>query len=225
MLGIMASLKSEVRTNLYFNEYKYRATVKVENLRFSHLSETFEQFLKFIRNEHSIAESKYWHRAIRPNTSAELDTIRNMMEYRNRVQDIKGVAIRKEYDSIFFFSNDLNLLKEVWTFSPKSCITEIHLMPAGVMTFVKEPQHKYRVYLINGPVNTTLREELAAFVKRTSTVSPSIGLERWLSRPSRWKTSYSNGKLFLAYDDPRMLTMLGLICPEIISKSYKLEKR
>ena len=225
MLGMMASLKSEVKPNLYFNKYKYRATIEIENLRFAHLSETFDQFLEFFRKESNVSSTRYWARAVVPNSSSELVRLRSTIEYRNRVHDIEGVDIRKEYDSISFYSNDLNLLKEVWTFNPKSCITEINLMPAGVMTFAQDPIYQYRTYLVNRKIENNSKEELLDFVKRTTEVEPSNSLERWLVHPRRWSHSYSSDKYFLSYDDPRILTMLGLICPEIIGKSYKLEKR
>ena len=225
MLGMMASLKSEARPNLYFNKYKYRASIIVQNLRFTHITETFEQFLMFIKQESEVARTRYWHRAVVPNSPAQLDRIRNTIEYRNRVQAIKGVTIRKEYDSISFYSNDLDLLKEVWTFSPKSCISEVILMPAGVMTFAKEPIYQYRTYLVNRKIESNSKEEFFDFVKRTPVVEPSGSLDHWLKRPSRYSHDYSSDKYFISYDDPGILTMLGLICPEIIGKSYKLEKR
>lgn len=222
---MMASLKSEARPNLYFNKYKYRASIIIQNLRYAQFNKTFEQFLEFIEEETKVSSSRYWHRAINPNTPAQLNRIRKTIEYRNRVQAIEGVTIRKEYDSISFYSNDLDLLKEVWTFSPKSCIGEVTLMPAGVMTFAKEPIYQYRTYLVNRKIESSSKEELVDFVKRTLGVEPSGSLDRWLGRAARYSHDYSSDKYFLSYDDPGILTILGLICPKIIGKSYKLEKR
>lgn len=222
---MMVSLKSETRPNLYFNKYKYRASIIVQNLRYAQFNKTFEQFLEFIEEETKVSSTRYWHRAINPNSPAEFDTIRNTIEYRNRVQAIEGVTIRKEYDSISFYSNDLDLLKEIWTFNPKSCISEVKLMPTGVMTFSREPIHQYRTYLINRKIESTSRDELADLVKRTRGVEMSGSLARWLARKSRYAHDYSSEKYFLEYDDPGILTILSLVCPELLGKSYKLEKR
>ena len=227
MLGMMALLKSEIRPNLYYNKYKYRGTIVDQNIRFICSCKTFAQFLNFIKNEEKYPNHCYQQRLrILPNTDAQLDEVKNIIEYRNKMQLIEGVVIRREHNSISFYSNNIELLKEIWEFRPNSFITEANAMPTGVMTFVKEPQHKYRLYLVNGRVNASSREELAAYVNR-SAIFPCHALSRWLKRNRlvHYVYEYSNNKFFLEYDDPGTLTVLGLICPELIGKVYKLEKR
>jgi hypothetical protein len=218
----MASLKLENRTVLFYNTYKYKAVVKVSNMRVVHNSSNFAEFTELLVSP----SHPYQISAIKSMNNTELEEVSKLIEYRNKIKNRHDISIRNNYSNITFYSNKLDILKEIWDFSPRSSIIEVNLMPVGIMTFSREPKHKFRVYMKNRRVSITSLDDFADYVKRTKNVFPSEATLRWINRRNRhYIYSYSNSNHFIDYDDPGILTILHLVCPEVIGKCYKLEKR
>lgn len=215
-------LKSEDKQNLYYNKYKYKATVRSPNLNLIQWCSTFEDFMKKLGDS---GASRFQYRRAKDMTWTELHKTESIINFRNRIKKRFDVTTRQEHDTLGFYSNDLDLLKEIWAFSPDSTITEVNVMPAGVLTFAREPKHQYRVYLKGDKISLEMRDDLTVYLHRTNDAHPCNALKCWLIRDYRHPYLYSNEKHFIDYDEPAVLTMLHLICPKLVGKSYKLERK
>lgn len=215
-------LKSEDKQNLYYNEYRYKVSVQAPNLNRIQWCRTYAEFLTKLEEA---KDSVFINRRTANMTPAQLVLVENIIEYRNKVKKKFDITTRQEFDSLAFYSNDLELLKEVWRFSPYSVITEVHVMPPGVITFAREPKHRYRVYLKGDKIERELRDDLIEYLGRTRDAYPCNALEAWLKRDHRFSYLYSNDKHFIDYDEPSTLTMMHLIIPKLVGKSYKLERK
>jgi hypothetical protein len=158
-------------------------------------------------------------------TIRELDLVKNIIEFRNEIAKTADWTTRQESDGLTFYNNDLDFLKRVWKFSPKSTIFEVQVMPPGTITFARQPKHQYRVYLSGSRIEKESRDDLRDYLSRTPKAEPCGALKTWLSYDYKRLWLYSNEKHFIDYDEPAILTMLHLICPKLIGKSYKLERK
>jgi hypothetical protein len=101
----------------------------------------------------------------------------------------------------------------------------------GVKHFVREPKHKYRVYMKSRRIESGFVSEWKELLDRIDGLHPSPGLRYWLdnydmTQPSwGWRYRWSSASFFIDYDDESTLSYLALMHGEILGKRYKLEKR
>ena len=151
----------------------------------------------------------------------------------------KTATVRIEGEIASVFSNDLTLLKTLEVMGCPVDYTEVDdTIISGIKYFIREPKHKFRIYLKTKRVNDDFRTKLQNFIKRyenTDTIIvPSGSLANWLKEDSNyvrgswsyhWNKQYTSSNYFIDYDDESTITLFSLMFSGLISKSYKLEKR
>jgi hypothetical protein len=99
----------------------------------------------------------------------------------------------------------------------------------GVKYFVREPKHKYRVYMKSKRVTQENKTELIEFITKNKKLFPSKALKKWFlyeksTRPY-WSRSWMSSAWYVDFDEDSYLSYLHLMFNEAFGKSYTLEKR
>jgi hypothetical protein len=255
----MGSLKSvdnipdiqyvEYRDTLYYNEYKYRAKFHIYGLRRSTFHRTInelvdrltldeEELKDFLLSLHKNSTSYYNKIAIKESRQIydNIASLSKFMDWYNIQKRQKDTIFRIEHNDASVFSNNLELLKTLADIfdGDMSKISITQAIPSdlvGVKTFVKEPKHKFRVYVRSKIVPEDFRKTFSKILKTNKkTLFPSNSFHDWLTeKPPGYVWSYSNRYLhsnyYIDYDDESMITYLALIYGNILGKKYRLEKR
>jgi hypothetical protein len=224
------------RSTLYYGKYTYRARLTVVGLNRTYFAKTFDEYKKLIERL-----KKGRHARIKQEIDGiDLDTIERYITWRNT--NAKGnnkvAMIRVEGNTAGVFSNDLQLLKTLETIAPGTTTvdyTEVdQSIPHGTKYYVKQPKHKFRVYLKSKRVDDNWKQSMTRFIERykdTDTVIvPSDAFSYWLA-PDRqysgwqWNTNYCSSHYFIDFDDESTDTLFAIMFGDMISKRFKLEKR
>jgi len=84
---------------------------------------------------------------------------------------------------------------------------------------LKDPVHAERSYLREIKVTEQQKRSIGTFLLNQDSVRLSPSLTRWLTMPSSY---WSQGHYFVDHNDTAWLTMLGLICPDLIKNTIKI---
>lgn len=234
-------MKVENRNKKWYGKYIYRAKFNLAGVSRTYNTRTFLDFLKRLDNLLSNTSHNSWQTPWNKWLEDELvkidlDTIERYIIWRNKNAGVGNeVLLRNEGDRVSAFGNDLTVLETIVSIDPSMKIeySEVDVnIPNGVKYFVKEPKHKYRLYLKPSRLSDkpTFREDLQEFLdryKNTSTIIvPSRALKEWLYGPtSRWKLMYCQGHYYVEYDDESTHMLLSLMFDGMVASLYKLEKR
>jgi hypothetical protein len=139
------------------------------------------------------------------------------------------LSARREAHIVAIFSNNLSDLERIATYSEAKNIdyTEA-IVPTkipGVKTFVRNPKHKFRVYMKETTVPDTFASEIYTFLEKNTDMFPSRSLRQWYSPNRTWYRPHLYNTFFIDFDDEIKLSYLGLMFSEYIGEFYKLEKR
>ena len=222
----------EHRDTQYYSKYDYRLRLKIPCITYTWYCKTVEDLNNRIEGR---VKAQYFR--IPAN---KLDTV---LENRSALEEViksqilkktkKDFASRIEGDTIAFFSNDLKFLDEITSkigVEYKLDITKAESSGfVGIKYFVKQPKHKYRVYLRSKRVEDTLHDDLDQLFKRTKSLYPSPALKKWANtkthRYGLWYFRWTSSMHFIDYDDESVLSYLALTHGDILGKRYKLEMR
>jgi hypothetical protein len=218
----------DTRDTLYYGKYRYRARLTLNGIGRTWNADSVMEVVKRIRKYGSAKDLK----------DMDLDSLERFIVWRNKYatpldKADKKVTIRIEGRTAGIFGNDLQLLQtlEIITGSHAVDYTEVDsTTPTGIKYFVKEPTHKYRVYLKSKQVEEKFVTDLSRFIDRykgTDTVIvASSALDSWLNRRVKhWLYRYCSSHYYIEYDDDSTHSLLGLMFGDMIKRRYKLEKR
>jgi hypothetical protein len=215
----------DYRDVLYYGKYRYRARVTMPGLAWIHGCDTMLDYLKRLDTNRRYYDKNRI-------AAIDLDDIESFIDWRNvNVKINKTCTIRVESNTAGVFSNDLALLQGLRQLTPAVDISEIiDIAPTGIKTFVKEPKHKYRVYLKSKRVKDTFKDELSEFINRyknTKTVIvPSDALRQWLKGHYKsWHINYCSAHYYIEFDEESTNTLLSMMFGDMIKRRFKLEKR
>jgi len=225
---MMASLKLETKTidrpKLYYNKYEYRASIKSPNMYFSNACKNIDEYRELINDILSGTKNYYGWRP-KPNVQDwEYELIDRVLTLISKNK--KVLTARRENETCNIYTNDADVIKEILSFYPKAILTQVSLMPTGVMTFKKDPPAAYRAYLSNKLMPYEFKQEFLEYMSRTPDIVPSSSFYTWLNRPSKFQYNcYVWDKHYIDYNDDTNLMMMTLMFPGMIGKNYKLEKK
>jgi hypothetical protein len=150
-------------------------------------------------------------------------------------QQSEDVLIRIDGNSGSAFSNDLEKLKEleksVFTDSVAELeYSEINLAGDPDIITLKNPKHKYRVYLKSKVISLDFHSELASFLNlHEKSLYPCNALKTFAEAKDRktryWKYRWLSGSFFIEYDSESVSTLISLFLDQYLGKTYKIEKR
>lgn len=214
----------DTRGSLYYGKYNYRARIYCEGITMCWFVKSADDI-----DEYLSKRNNRWK-------NANVDSIKKFLSWMQYLPTGKDRThtIRMEGNTAAVFSNDLNFLKQVENFGCEFDYTEVDTsLPESTRYFVKEPKHRYRIYLKSKRVSDKFKEDLSKFFNRyenTDTVIvPSPALTRWLTGDQRqykyWYTNYCSSHFFIDYDEESTNSLISLMFGEIIKCRFKLEKR
>ncbi len=212
----------------YYSKYVYRARFAITGVRYTWYCNTADEYLERLNGR-----GWYSMKAKEKDTILQnVENITNFINWRNKVKKLKTCTIRIESNSVAVFSNDLTFLKNIEQEIPGVSIdyTEVQKAPYfGVKYFVRNPKHKYRVYLKPIRVDADTIVSLKDVIKRTKFIYPSSALRFWtanaLNNQGNYRYRWLSASHFIDYDDEHNLSYLSLMLDKVLGKRYKLEKR
>lgn len=217
----------DYRDSPYFNKFEFRARITFLGIRRTYFSNSVDEFKSKIANKslyHGLTKDE------QKEVLANMDSFGRYFEFRDKVKKDKTCSIRVEADTCAIFSNDLQFLLELRKIDPNAKFDITQTQTAnlvGVKHFVKEPKHKYRVYLKSQRIPDDFRDKFKVFLDKNPKLVPSPSLKGWLisARSHYWWSAWLSSTHFIDYDDDSTLSYLALMYGECIGRRYKLEKR
>jgi hypothetical protein len=218
----------EYRDIEYYSKYQYRARLTIKGIRYTWFVKTPQEFLKKLENNTDRGGLGY--ASVRKNEKEEVlknkDIIAKFIELRNKVRGEKIGTVRIEGSTAAIFSNDLDLLTEFRNTFNDVDITQVKISEfVGVKQFVKEPKHKFRIYLRSKRTSEEFTDSLRDTINRNGGLYPSTGLKKWLNKPTRFRFNWSSASHYIDYDDESTLSYIMLLHGDMMGKRYRLEKR
>ena len=225
----LLKFKLETREKLYFKKFKYKTSIKAPLLFYLHGIKSFSSFKARCEDARISAWDRlgpYHDTRVDPiPTAKEYEWYEKIIEFRAMFVEL-GNTTRIENRTLSFYTNDVLLLKHLYTLYPSLTISEIDLSPTGVIYFKRhDPPATNRTYLKSKIVTNEEKKELLDYFNRTPSIYPSRALASWINYPSSYGISYSSQSHFVDYDYEGTQMMLHLLFPNLVGKSYKLEKK
>ena len=221
-------IKKLDRTSLFFNKFAYRVIVhSVPSVGWVHKCANIQDYIDIIDDKYRVWEDtnqRYpssWYRI--PSKSEDLDLLKieSLINLIRTYTDKSVVYYRKEYQTLSVYTTNLDIAKIFANKLSVGIITEVNLMPTGVMLFKREPPAKYRAYTTNNKMPSDFKENFMEYLKRTPDVKISSSFCNYFV--SRWNRLWD--RYYIEYDDEKNLMMMMLMFPGMIGKKYKLEKK
>ena len=221
----------EYRDDDYYGKYTYRAKITILGMKHVSYSKDVADLTE------RITKSKFnygYTKSERDYIKDNLPLLYKIMEWKVQSKKDKNSTIRGEYNTISIFSNDLDYLLTLKNIDPSLTVklTEVQKSNfAGVKNFVRDPKHKYRVYMKSKRIEQGFVEEWKDLLSRTKGLYPSPGLQQWIDSYNTnqvswsWRYRWASASYFIDYDDESTLSYLALMHGDILGKRYKLEKR
>jgi hypothetical protein len=235
-MGLLKSVENipgidfyDYRDQHYYNKYEYRARFYLVGVRYTW----------FIKDDIQELIDRLDAPIIGYRLTSERDVVRenlpileSFLKWRNEIKKKKNSTIRIEHNTVAVFSNDLQLLKDIETSIPGLEIDYTQAQISnyiGIKHFVRDPKHKFRIYLKSRRVEGTFAEDLHEMFRKNKSLHPSPALRHWAKgsagNQSSWRYRFSNASHFIDYNDESTLSYLALMYGDMLGKRYKLEKR
>ena len=211
------------REKLYFNKYMYRGVFETKHLYYIYDAKNIDEYRSNLSQARDNSVRYSWRRAIVDDTKIDFDLIEKIITFKRKYSG-KNITFRCEGDKLAVFTNDPKVVSEIPTIQLDASLAQIVLSPTGVKYFKNTPPSKYRVYLRDRKITEETRDLLRDFCNR-DIAKPCDSLTRSLKSTSTWKWSYVHKGHFIDYEDDTTLSYMGLMFPELIGKTYKLEKK
>lgn len=213
------------RDSQYYGKYTYRARAIIPGIRTTWHVKTSDE----LKEPSSLKSFRAKDRKL---IAANLEVLSAYIDWRNKLKENKSAMIRIEQNTVAVFSNDLDELRKLETLDQSNLLkvdyTEVRLgNELNVKYFVKEPAHKFRIYLKSKRVDPSFKDKMNSIIANNSTtLFPSDAFQRWLKSSSRYYSSnYTNYSHSIDYDDESMLSYIMLLYGNNFGKRYRLEKR
>ena len=232
MLVTMALSKLVIKTldrpNLFFNKFVYRINVTgVPSVHRVHKCTNIQDYIDHIDKLYKDWEQsnqRYpngWYRT--PPNSSEIDLLRieNLIGLMQKYNDKTIVKYRNENNTVSVYTSDLDIAKEFANTLSIGLLTQVNVMPTGIMLFKRTPPAKYRAYATNRKMPPDFNESFVAYLERTPDVKPSGSFRNSFTR----RYTYLWDRYYVDYDDEKNLMMMMLMFPGMIGKKYKLERK
>lgn len=225
----MALLKSKVnpedRNKLFYNKFNYRSAITAKYLNFIYYTDDIEEFKAKLASQ--VRRSTSFGRKVNP-MECNYVVIDKIIKFRNKYRKSKECIIRLEYNKICVFSNNIKILNEIYNIDKNAVLTQaVNPSEPGVLLFARQPEFKFRTFIKNKKVSSDFKETLMGFLDAHPYLKPCGALKNRLNDP-KVTTNFGYlgfGTYFIDYNDDAMLTYFHLVFPEVVGKTYKLEKR
>jgi hypothetical protein len=206
-------MKTEIRKQLFYKKYLYRASFKYKFARWITLSKTTQNFITNL--------NKYI--GVNVTEGHDLTKVSNFIDFYHSKHDN---ICRVEGENVSIFGNDLDKLKEI----SETIATQVDYTQAIVYDFIvfkKYPKFKNRVYFKQQYLKKHELEKIKEFInlhvdkKLNAKASNSLQcLLYW--HPTNNYSNYFHGSHYIDYNDESFLTLVYLWLDKYVGKNYKL---
>jgi hypothetical protein len=175
-----------------------------------------QRWAKGQRN-HSTDLGRFWH-DITESTVKDLHTVTDFLLNNN--SDYKLVVT---VNHGYIYTNDLKFLDQLSELPQLTCkgYTQALVTRAKNTVQLKNPRHAFRSYFRSIKLTEQQKHHLTAFLQgQKEQIRPSPALTRWLDMPFNYVQDY----FFVDHDTESWLTMLGLVCPQVIRKTLQIQQ-
>jgi hypothetical protein len=228
----LSKLKIEVRNKLYYNKFQYKAVCGIQGAAYTYYTNDIETFITRIeRLKENNNPNRYGVRTIDDKwkvywEEVNIDRISQFLTWRN-VVDKDKCMYRIQGDTVSFFSNDLSLLETLGSIDPYVTITKAEQLNPQILYFKKQPKHHYRTFFKGKRCPERFHDSILEFSERY----PNVKISRSLLTYARTRRNpyskfiYMHGSYHIDYNDASMLSLLHLLFPGMIAKTYSLAKQ
>jgi hypothetical protein len=227
-----SKLKIEVKNKLYYNKFQYKAVCSIQGAAYTYYTQDIETFVsRMERLKDSRLHNRYGVRTVDDTwkvywEEVNIDQISQFITWRNLVQKDKCMY-RIQGDTVSFFSNDLSLLETLHSIDPNVTFTEVHQLNPEILYFKKQPTHQFRTFFKGKRCPEGFYDSVLEFSERYPNVKISKGLLTYarIRRNAYSKFMYMHGSYHVDYNDASMLSVLHMLFPSMIAKTYSLAKQ
>ena len=224
--------KTVERSTLYYSKYEYRVELASPHMFYIWNCKTIADYKATIaricasydENEGNLKWLS-WRNPKPVVEDWEYNLIENILNLNTKYKPKTDFTTRRENTKYCIYTSNIALVNEVVAFSPLADVSQVKLMPAGTITFKREPPAKYRTYMTGDKMPSSFKEEMFAYLERTPDVKPSSAFTVYLMRRNAYSYHYLQSTYFVDYNDDKNLMMMMLLFPGAIGKSFKLEKK
>lgn len=136
-------------------------------------------------------------------------------------------------DKIIIYTNSVNLVNEFHTFYEKNencssfIIAKVNPKIPNKLFFKKKPNYKFRTFMSGRKVKYDEYVSMFNFIEqRPKSFKYNSGLSsRMTTACKQQRDMYSYTSDYIEYNDESYLTFLQLICPNLLGKTFNLEKK
>ena len=124
----------------------------------------------------------------------------------------------------WFYTNDLATVKELSKLDfvdPLNFTQATVTIPRGAIRIVSSP-NKFRSYFRSTKLTQEQKTNLQNFVENNPEIRCSPALSKWLNRETSPYWRWCRDSYFIDYNSEYILTMLGLICHNVIRKTLNI---
>lgn len=223
-MTVLFKLKTEIKTQLYFNQFIYKLKFKHPNLRYARDVKTFGGYLIEIKTRFERAAAQSWHSTPQNLTNKQESKIKHFINFRQKyIKDKENIRFRQEGDRIAIYANDINILKEVYKFMPDAALYKADVSPDGIKYFVGDPPAKFRVHMRNKQTTPEFKDDFIQYLSRTPDLKPNSVFRRFLKSQNYY--IWLSETCYIDCNDEANILMLRLMFPNEVGKVYKLEKK
>ena len=184
-MGLLKSVENvpgidfyDYRDDDYYGKYIYRARLSLLGIRQLLFANDVAELTSRVTKG-----AGYYSKAEKQKIKDNLPILSKLLEWKIKSKEDKNCTIRGEHNNLAVFSNDLSYLKTLESIDPSLEVdyTEVQKSEyVGVKLFVKEPKHKYRVYLKARRIEESFVTDIRDLLKKTKGLYPSPALSHWL---------------------------------------------
>lgn len=154
----------------------------------------------------------------------DFDQITKFFDWKNN-KDSEKFMYRVQGNQVSFFSNDIELLKSLTDIDPRCKFSMADIKETNIMYFKNEPKYKYRTFFKGRKAPADFCENIENLQKMYGDkLHFSPGMVKTMAKYQRSPYRYMHTSYYVDYNDPSMLTILGLWFQDILAKTYSLQK-
>jgi len=225
LINLSQKISTQSRDRLFYDQYVYCLQIFLQDLR-ALRKRTHKGIEQFCNNWSLLRDVNYggsWHwpiRRSRPVTETSRDNCHTALDALNAVTIPHKLIINDDWGYIYTNNldpfNDLISSPGVRVEGVKSAVVD---RPRDTLV-IKSSVHNQRTYFRNQTVTIEAKTAIGKFLDGRSEVRLSPGLQGWLWDFPEHK--YLCDNYFIDHNDDGFLTMLQLVAPLKIKKTYKL---
>lgn len=220
---IDSSLKTKVRTQLFFGKWHYYALFHLpeahvlRKLDHDHIDRGISIRREWQKRSVNFGGSWYGRNSVI--TDFDVMNLHSMCDFLLYDSTAKKIMIYS--DNLYVYSNDLNLFDRIERIGAARRLSTVQVKLSGTpgTVVLKNPKHKLRSYFSGRDLDTNIRDSVKQFLTSQTAIRLSPALTHWTNIHYRFTAPY----FFIDHNDAGIILMLNMISPGLIRKTMTIE--